>query len=187
MDYEDLLGIGIIGLGLMVIMGAILIALAIVYVLNSLVLMKVFKILDYEKPAYAWIPFYNAYILASEISDGLKNVHVLLVDIPVDVYKWLWLIVSVACSTVSNFIPYVGPLLSIAISVIYYGDLYARVYALITGNKVEDETGLGIASAFIHLIYYIRVLMHSIDGTERVKFRETDELIYREVDNDFTK
>ncbi len=187
MNYEDFAMAMGFGIGLAIVIGIFLTVLAIAYVLSSLVLMKVFRMVGYEKPAYAWIPFYNSYILAGILSDGLKKVHVLVVDIPVDVYKWLWLIVTVASSMISNFIPYVGWLLSLAVSVIFHGDLYARIYAIISGNEVEEETGIGIASAFIRLIYIIRVLAHSINGTERVKFRSTDELAYREVDNDFIK
>ena len=152
------------------------------YVIGSLLLMKVFKAARYEHPGYAWIPFYNAYILADILSDGLEKVHVLCFDVPKNVYKWLWLIVS-AVSLILSSIPILGGLLSLAIEIIFSGDQNARTFSLLSGKDVESETGLGIAAAFIPLIYLVFVVAHRLTGTEQVRYREKDVVGFKEVDN----
>lgn len=152
------------------------------YVISSLLLMKVFKMAGYNKPVHAWIPFYNAYILASILSEGLDSVHVLFVDIPRDLYKWCFLIIYAASLIISN-IPFVGPFISLALSVIFYGDQNARVFALMSGKSVEDETAIGLISAFVYIVYIVMVVSHRTDGTERIRFRENDVISYRDVDN----
>ena len=145
------------------------ILLAIAYVISSLAFVKVFTKLGYQSPVLGWVPILNLYILATLVSTGVKQVKVLgIAEIDVTLYRFAWLL-AVAVS----FIPGIGKVLSLIIRVIYFGDLYSRVYAATDDTSVEDQVGLGIVSGIFSIVFIVKALAAD-SNPARIRFRADD-------------
>lgn len=149
--------------------GTLLLCVAL-YVVSSLCFVKVFKKLGYQSPGFGWIPIFNIFVLATIVSTGTTKVKVLgAFELDTTIYRYLWLL-----PIVIGFIPgSFGTLLSIAFTILYYGDIYSRVYASIDNTTVEEQTAIGAISGFISIIFIFKVLASNNDQVQ-LRYRADD-------------
>ena len=119
------------------------------YILTSLSYKKVFEAYNYKNPVYAFIPFYNLYILADLTCDSIF----LLGDIKIEkkIFVWWWLI-----NYVIGFIPAIGGFFKFVINLICKG--YCHDKAIKKVNPNHDAQVLSYLSSFIPIIFWILVL-----------------------------
>ena len=142
--------------------------LVIDYVITSLTLAKILKNIGYPKTEYAWIPIFNIYVLATVMTKGIDSTNVFFVNIPTNRYRIGWFVILII-----SFIPGIGTKLALVGRVFYYGDLYARVYASLEHDSVDNHNALGIISAIIPIIVVIKTLS-APDMPMQVEHRSAD-------------
>lgn len=136
------------------IFGAVLLIIA-AYIICALAFVKIFTKLGYESPWFGWIPFLNIFVLATLVTKGVSKVKVFgLFELDVTIYRFLWIAAIILGRIPGTF----GTILTLAFSVVYYGDMYSRVYAAIDNTRVEEQTVLGAVSAIIAIIFPIKAL-----------------------------
>lgn len=138
------------------------------YVITSLSLLKILKNIGYPKSEYAWIPIFNIYVLATVMTTGIDSTRVFMVNIPTNRYRLGWFVIMVL-----SIIPFVGAQLGLVARVFYYGDLYARVYASLKHDSVDNHNALGIISSFIPVIV-VFIALTSPDTPIKVEHRSGD-------------
>lgn len=141
--------------------------LAIDYIITSLTLVKILKNIGYPKSEYAWIPVFNIYVLATVMTKGIKSTNAFFVNIPTNRYRLGWLVIMLL-----SIIPRLGTLALLA-RIFYYGDLYARVYASLEHDSVDNYNGIGIISALVPIIVVIKTLS-APDMPIKVEHRNAD-------------
>ena len=130
------------------------------YVLSALGLMRVGRYLGYGENSWmAWIPIVNMYYLAlisstdEEKAAGTVKMYNQL-EVPLLLYNLGCIAVTVISSIIASF--GITAILSVVITVGYYGFVYYRVYTLLNNADPYDNNNsympLGIVSAFIGLI-----------------------------------
>lgn len=144
--------------------------LAIDYIITSLTLVKILRNIGYPKSNYAWIPIFNIYVLATVMTKGIKSTNVFFVNIPTNRYRLGWLVMMIL-----GFIPRIGTLALLA-RILYYGDLYARVYASLEHDSVDNHNGIGIISALVPIILVIKTLS-APDMPIQVEHRNADVIL----------
>lgn len=143
---------------------------ALIYVLSSLAFIKVFRKLGYQSPGLGWVPILNIFILATIVSTGVSKVKVLgAFEIDVNIYRFLWVIPMLLALVFGNW----GSTLSLIFSAVYYGDMYARVYASIDNTNVEDQTVLGVVSGIVSIVFVIKALVAD-NNPVQLRFRHDD-------------
>ena len=151
------------------ILGSVLLVIA-AYIISSLAFVKIFTKLGYETPWFGWIPILNIFVLATLVTKGVSKVKVFgLFELDVTIYRFLWL-AGIALGFIDGSL---GRLLSFAFAVVYYGDMYSRVYAAIDNTGVENQTVLGAISAIISIIFPIKALA-SDSNPMQIRYRADD-------------
>ncbi len=142
-------------MGMMLIMGGLLFLSILVlagYLVSSAAIARVLKLFGYERPALGWVPFARHYALGTvciQKSGSLPCVTGSFV-LPNALLQWGWAAVLAA-----YFIPAVGYVLGLVLSVLYYGTVYRFVYSRLLG---EGSTVHAAVSSVLRIIFYIRVL-----------------------------
>ncbi|MDO5563856.1 MAG: hypothetical protein Q4F88_01305 [Eubacteriales bacterium] len=144
-DEKTLAVIGVALVGMLIFW---IICALIVYIINSIAYMKIFKAYDYSHPGYAWVPFLNLHILGN-----------LSFTDPVEFGKysyskkyviWWWVVDIILCA-----IPRVGGFLAILLTLLCLGKCYNMVYKKL--DPAYDGKALGIISALIPIVMWIKV------------------------------
>lgn len=132
-----------------------------VYVLYSLSHMKALKALGYDKPWMAWIPFANYWALADVALNGEESMNLFgSFSIPAIAFKLWWLIAYIVM-----FVPAVGQLLYLAVTIIGLGTCYIKMYARLDGKDEKDVRVLGYLSGWIPLIAMCKFLAGKYDAS----------------------
>lgn len=131
-----------------------------VYVLYSLSHMKALKALGYDKPWMAWIPFANYWALADVALNGEDSMNLFgSFSVPGIVFKLWWVIAYVVM-----FVPAVGNLLYLVVSIIGLGTCYIKMYARLDGKDEKDVRVVGYLSGWIPLIAMCKFLAGKYDA-----------------------
>lgn len=137
---------------LMAIVGAYIVFAFIIivafYVLYGISHMKALRVLGYDRPWMAWIPFANDWALAEVTLNGAENINFFnSFDIPAMVFKLWWLIaIGVSC------IPVVGTLLNVVLRVICLGTCYIKMYARLDRTDEKEQQVIGYVSGFFPIV-----------------------------------
>ena len=137
---------------LVAILGAYLIIVLMIvvvcWVLYGISHMKALKAVGYDKAWMAWIPYANMWALAEVALDGDESVTLFgSFNIPEIAFKIWWVI-----GLVLSFIPTVGSLLNLVLTVICLGTCYIKMYAKLDGRDEKDVQALGYVSGFFPII-----------------------------------
>lgn len=126
----------------------------IMYIWGSLTWQRILRQVNYPTPYYAWIPFLNMYTFADLVPDTNGKIK-LIDDFEVDkkIFRFWWLAVILF-----SFIPFIGGVCGLAISLLANIKIYSFVYSIYRGTSENDELGWSIASSFIPLIFYIKFI-----------------------------
>ena len=147
-DYELLSAMMASFAGLLV-FGAIL-SIA-VYVLYGISHMKAFKMMGYDKAWAAWIPFFSSYALADCIPETKEDVNIFGLSIPGNLFKFWWIV-----SIVVAYVPAVGTLLSLAVTIICAGLCYTSIYSILEGKSKDEVKVVGYLSGWINIIAIVK-------------------------------
>lgn len=148
-------------MGMMLILGGLLFLLFVVlvgYLVSSAAIVRVLKLFGYERPVLGWIPFARHYALGTvciQKSGSLPCVTGSFV-LSNALLQWGWAAVLAA-----YFIPAVGYVLGLVLSVLYFGTVYRFVYSRLFG---EDSAVPAAVSSVLRIIFYIRVLACAHEG-----------------------
>lgn len=139
-------------------MAVFLVFMIAAYVVSSAAIVRTLRLFGYEKPMAGWIPGLRHYALGTvciQRRGSLAGV-VSTARIPNVFLQWGWAAVMAA-----YFIPGIGNLLSVVLSVLYYGTVYRFIYSRLFG----DDSALPAAvSSVIRAVFYIRVLVCFHEG-----------------------
>lgn len=138
------------------------------YVITSLTLAKILKNIGYPRTEFAWIPILNIYVLATVMTKGIDSTNVFFVNIPTNIYRICWFFVMIL-----GLLPFSITKIAFVARVFYFGDLYARVYASLEHDSVDNHNALGIISAIIPIIVVIKTLS-APDMPMQVEHRSAD-------------
>ncbi len=143
---------------LVAILGAYLIIVLIIvvvcWVLYGISHMKALKAVGYDKAWMAWIPYANMWALAEVALDGDESMTLFgSFNIPAIAFKLWWVI-----GLVLAFIPTVGSLLNLVLTVICLGTCYIKMYAKLYGRDEKDVQALGYVSGFFPIIAVFKFL-----------------------------
>lgn len=150
-------------MGMMLIMGGLLFLSFFVlagYLVSSAAIARMLKLFGYERPVLGWVPFTRHYALGTvciQKSGSLPCV-VGSIVLPNVLLQWGWAAVLAA-----YFIPAVGYVLGLVLSVLYYGTVYRFAYS----RLFKDDSAVPAAvSSVVRIIFYIRVLtcVHEGEG-----------------------
>ena len=147
-DYELLGAMMASFAGVFVFAGIVAIA---VYVLYGISHMKALQMMGYDKAWAAWIPFFSSYALAACIPETKENVNIFGLSIPGKVFKFWWVL-----SFVVAYVPGIGSLLSLAVTIICAGLCYTSIYATLEGKSQDEVKVVGYLSGWISLIAIIK-------------------------------
>ena len=143
---------------------------AVLYVISSLGFVKIFTKLGYANPWFGWIPVLNVFTLATLVTSGLSKVKVFgLFELDVNIYRFLWVLSAI----ISRISGPVGKILAIAFAVIYYGDMFSRVYAATDNTSVEEQRAIGGVSGYISIIFFLKALA-SDNNPIQIRYRADD-------------
>lgn len=152
MSYQD-------SVALLAGMGALLSVVGIIgiifYVLYGISHMKAYKMMGYKNAWGAWIPFYSSYVLADCIPETQENVNIFGLAIPGKLFKFWWII-----SFVVAYVPAVGTILSLAVTIICAGFCYTSIYSILEGKSKDEVKVVGYLSGWINLIATIKFLTY---------------------------
>lgn len=124
------------------------------YVLFGISHMKALNALGYDKPWLAWIPYGNYFGMADAVTGDEDSVNLFgNVNIPVMAYKLWWL-----GAIVASFIPAVGSLLVLVITIVFLGNTYGKMYAELEGKTEQDTQAIGYVSGFLPIIAVVKFL-----------------------------
>ena len=137
--FEMLLGFGFIAL----------VFIFISYVLTSFSYYKMFLAYNYQNPVYAFIPFYNLYILSNLTCGSIFRIGEF--EIEKKYFVWWWLLAYIIA-----FIPAIGGFLSFIINIICLGFCYNEGIKRIDNNF--DSKVLAYVSAIISIVLWFLVL-----------------------------
>lgn len=147
-DYEVLAALIAGFAGLAIFVGILAIA---VYVLYGISHMKALKAMGYDKAWAAWIPFFSSYALADCIPETKENVNMFGLSIPGQVFKFWWLV-----SFVVAYVPAVGGILSLAVTILCAGFCYTSIYSILEGKSKDEVKVVGYLSGWINLIAIVK-------------------------------
>lgn len=139
-------------------MAAFFVFMMAAYVVSSAAVVRTLGLFGYEKPMAGWIPGIRYYALGTVCTQrqgSLPSV-VSTVDIPNVYLQWGWAAVMAA-----YFIPGIGSLLGMALSVLYYGTVYRFIYSRLFG---DDSALIAAVSSVVRAVFYIRVLACCHEG-----------------------
>lgn len=149
MSNEDLL--------IMKVASYALIIAVVYYILNALVHIKALKALGYNKPWLAWFPPLGLYWALAEVAldiDGEYDMEVWSFCMPGIAFK-LWYLIAVAVS----FIPVIGTIISIILTIACAGTCYIKIYAKLDGKDESEVRLLGYLSGIIPIIPTFKFLI----------------------------
>lgn len=144
--------------GVFAFLAAYIVVIAIVaivcYVLYGISHMKALKALGYDKAWLAWIPYGNYFAMADAVIGDEESVNLFgNVNVPAMVYKLWWL-----GAIVGSFIPAVGSLLVLVITIVFLGNTYGKMYAELEGKTLQETQAIGYVSGFISIIAVVKFL-----------------------------
>lgn len=122
------------------------------YTVSSAAIVRTLRLFGYEKPMAGWIPGIRYYALGTVCTQrqgSLLSV-VSTVAIPNACLQWGWAAVMAA-----YFIPGIGNLLGMVLSVFYYGTVYRFIYSRLFG---DDSVVAAAVSFVVRAVFYIRIL-----------------------------
>lgn len=128
------------------------------YTVSSAAIVRTLRLFGYEKPMAGWIPGLRQYALGTVCTQRQGSLLSVAgtVAIPNACLQWGWAAVMAA-----YWIPGIGSLLGMALSVLYYGTVYCFIYSRLFG----DESALpAVVSSVVRAVFYIRVLACSREG-----------------------
>lgn len=133
-------------------MAAFLVFMAAAYAASSAAIMRTLMLFGYEKPLHGWIPGMRHYALGTICTQKAGSLQDLsgTAKIPNAGLQWGWAAVMAA-----YFVPGIGTLLGLALSVFYYGTVYRFIYSRLFG---DDSIAAAAASSVIRAVFYIRIL-----------------------------
>ena len=139
-------------------MAAFFVFMAAAYAVSSAVIVRALRLFGYENPMAGWIPGLRHYALGTVCTQrsGSLPCVVSTVDIPNVYLQWGWAAVMAA-----YFIPGIGNLLGMVLSVLYYGTVYRFIYSRLFG---DDSVVIAAVSSVIRAVFYIRVLACCREG-----------------------
>lgn len=122
------------------------------YAASSAAVVRTLGLFGYEKPMAGWIPGLRYYALGTVCTQqrGFLPGIVSTVRIPNVYLQWGWAAVAAA-----YFIPGIGSLLGMALSVLYYGTVYRFIYSRLFG---DDSAVAAAVSSVVRAVFYIRIL-----------------------------
>lgn len=147
-DYEVLAALIAGFAGLAIFVGILAIA---VYVLYGISHMKALKAMGYDKAWAAWIPFFSSYALADCIPETKENVNMFGLSIPGQVFKFWWLV-----SFVVAYVPAVGGILSLVVTILCAGFCYTSIYSILEGKSKDEVKVVGYLSGWINIIAIVK-------------------------------
>lgn len=122
------------------------------YILSSFAVMKALKILGYDKPWLAWIP-YGLYFALTEAT-GYATVDLNLgLSIDMNLFRFWWVLIIV-----TPMIPGVGMLLTTALNIIVLGWNYGVLFAALDSKDYDETKGLGYVAGFFGIVAFIKFL-----------------------------
>lgn len=136
------------------------------YVMNCMLLMKIFNVFKPCDPIMAWIPFVNSYYLGvcCNGKDG-QNVGIFGQSIPNEVYNFGWIAgtaILVVTGWLSNpFLSSIGGLASFVVSVLYSACIWSFMYSRLEGRAEEGVRGIAILSGIVGLVAFVKILTSS--------------------------
>lgn len=138
-------------------MGALLLVVGVVaiifYVIYGISHMKAYKMMGYKNAWGAWIPLYSSYVLADCIPETKENVNIFGLSIPGTVFKFWWIL-----SFVVAYVPGIGTLLSLAVTIICAGYCYTSIYSILEGKSKDEVKVVGYLSGWLSIIASIKFL-----------------------------
>lgn len=157
-------------MGMMLIVGGLIFLLFFMlagYLVSSAAIIRVLKLFGYERPALGWVPFARHYALGTVCiqQPGPLPCVIGTFALPNAFLQWGWAAVMAAC-----FIPAVGHVLGLGLSVLYFGTVYRFIYSRLFG---EESAVIAAVSSVVRVIFYIRVLICAHEG-ERLHSRHGD-------------
>lgn len=140
-------------------MGALLAVVGIIgiimYVLYGISHMKAYKMMGYKNAWGAWIPFYSSYVLADCIPESKESVNILGLSIPGTLFKFWWIV-----SFVVAYVPAVGTILSLVVTILCAGKCYTTIYATLEGKSQDEVKVVGYLSGWLSIIAIFKFLSY---------------------------
>lgn len=139
-------------------MAAFFIFMMAAYVVSSAAVVRALKLFGYENPMFGWIPGLRYYALGTVCTQRAGSLPSVVgaAQIPNACLQWGWAAVMAA-----YFIPGIGNLLGMVLSVLYYGTVYRFIYSRLFG---DDSALTAAVSSIVRAVFYIRVLACSREG-----------------------
>jgi len=135
----------------------VLIITVVYFILDVLSHIKALKALGYNKPWLAWFAPLGLYWALAEAAldiDGEYDMEVWSFRIPGTAFK-LWYLIAVAVL----FIPVVGTILRLIITIACAGTCYIKIYAKLDGKDESEVRLLGYLSGIIPIIPIFKFLI----------------------------
>ncbi len=153
-------------MGMMLVAGGFLFLLFFLpaaYLVSSAATVRVLKAFKYERPVLGWVPLARYYALGTvciQQSGSLAGVTG-TPALPNAFLQWGWAAVMSA-----YFIPVVGNILGLVLSVLYFGTVYRFIYSRLFG---DGSVVFAAVSSVVRMAFYIRVLIcfHEGEGIRR--------------------
>lgn len=148
-------------MGMMLILGGLLFLsffVLVEYLVSSAAIARVLKLFGYERPVLGWVPLARHYALGTVCIQKSGSLPCVIgsIILPNALLQWGWTAVLAA-----YFIPAVGYVLGLILSVLYFGTVYRFVYSRLFG---EDSAVPAAVSSVMRIIFYIRVLACAHEG-----------------------
>lgn len=127
------------------------------YVWSALVTMNMLKGMNYKYYWFAFIPFLNVYAMADvvPVSNDGKVYITRTIGVSKDLFRLWWLL-----SLGLGFIPFIGSIASLVVSVICLYRIYTFLFAIYDYKSESDEVLMAILSIFIPFVYQIKGSMY---------------------------
>ncbi|MDO4262246.1 MAG: hypothetical protein Q4C82_09215 [Eubacteriales bacterium] len=123
------------------------------YVAFSYSHMKALNALGYSKPWLAWIPFGVYYACAEAVEPEDHPVQILgSFEVPGVVFRFWWVVPLVLTVVPISF----GSLITLAMSIIFSGSAYAKMYAVLYKTSEKEEQVIGCVSGFLPIVAVVK-------------------------------
>lgn len=126
------------------------------YIVQSIGIMYMLKVFEYQYPIDAWVPYWRWQALTLIAQDENKNIDILGYDVPAPILGlWPYLVPFIHNSVT-------GSIVSVSIQVICLGRALQKIYAKME-NKDENQTKtIGYVSAFFTWIMTYKFIKYRI-------------------------
>ena len=131
------------------------------YVVTSLAIFRVLKLVEYDKVWFAWIPIINTYSLIDAFKCVIQGFPLLNYQVDIKTFKILW--------GIGTFLPIFGistshsifAFILFIIKILIMSSLYTYIYATMEYTSLNNQKVLGLISGIIPVIAIVKFFLYN--------------------------